>query len=137
MLIEVFICKKQTPYWIIGVSKLMCVGCHTVIAKAYPQVLEEHPDAGLKPSAVHGCHGKLYQGWAAPNLSFEQLDFNLNGEVRIRAENLLLASLKVHVAQRRLSDSSISASSDKETGNNTNRLLAEKAQRLDPEAILQ
>lgn len=34
--------NRVQPYWVIGVSKLMCVGCHTVIAKAYPEVLESH-----------------------------------------------------------------------------------------------
>ncbi|KAE9411439.1 hypothetical protein BT96DRAFT_12445 [Gymnopus androsaceus JB14] len=53
--------KKPEAYWVIGASKLLCAGCHTIIAKAYPEVLQANPQTGLKPIAVHGCHGKLYR----------------------------------------------------------------------------
>ncbi|KAJ7220122.1 hypothetical protein GGX14DRAFT_559930 [Mycena pura] len=109
------LCEGSAPYWVIGVSKLMCVGCHILIAKAFPRVLQKY-SSGLKPFAVQGTHGKMYRPWVAPNLTFAttHLRFDLDHEIRECSKDLLVTALKEYVEQRRLSDSSIgSGTSDK------------------------
>jgi hypothetical protein len=43
---------KQPPYWAIGVSELMCVGCYAMLAKAFPKVLSQHEN-------IHGLASLL------------------------------------------------------------------------------
>ncbi|KAJ7223185.1 hypothetical protein GGX14DRAFT_657598 [Mycena pura] len=98
---------RSAPYWAIGVSKLMCVGCHTLIAKAFPRVLQEHP-IGLKPFAVQGTHGKMYYPWVAPDLKFATtiLYCDLDHKIRECCKEILVNALKEYAEQRRLSDRS-------------------------------
>ncbi|KAF9061008.1 hypothetical protein BDP27DRAFT_1338819 [Rhodocollybia butyracea] len=37
----------EQPYWVSGVSKLMCIGCYTVIKKAFLVILRRHMVHGL------------------------------------------------------------------------------------------
>jgi len=98
-LLHDFLCEcRSAPYWAIGVSKLMCVGCHTLIAKAFPRVLErlrEQP-IGLKPFAVQGTHGKMYPPWVAPDLKFATtiLNYDLDHEIREYCKDILVNALK-------------------------------------------
>ncbi|KAJ7130329.1 hypothetical protein C8R44DRAFT_775352, partial [Mycena epipterygia] len=38
---EVLRNQEQPPYWAIGGSNLMCIGCYTIIAKAFPRALKQ------------------------------------------------------------------------------------------------
>ncbi|KAG5640968.1 hypothetical protein DXG03_006480 [Asterophora parasitica] len=110
-IIRLFLRDGIEPYWAIGVSKLMCVGCYTVIAKAFPLVLGKHAPCGLRRFAVQGTHGKLYRPWVAPDLTFAttHLGFDLNAEIRQSSEDLLKSALTEYAEHRRLG----SAASDK------------------------
>jgi hypothetical protein len=69
------------------------------------------------PITVQGCHGKLSSSWAAPDLSFAEqyIGFDLNLEIRKRAENLIRDALNQYLEHRRLSGSSVvSESSENE-----------------------
>lgn len=54
-LIKMTLEKKPEAYWVIGASKLLCAGCHTIIAKAYPEVLQANPQTGLVRSFSFFC----------------------------------------------------------------------------------
>ncbi|KAJ7665229.1 hypothetical protein DFH06DRAFT_1186818 [Mycena polygramma] len=106
-LLRDFLDNGSTPYWVIGVSELMCIGCHTVIAKAFPDALENHARIGLRPFSVQGTHGKMCKPWVAPDLSFAnaQLHFDLNGEIRQYSTDSLMNRLERYAKKRRYPDS--------------------------------
>ncbi|KAJ7931710.1 hypothetical protein B0H13DRAFT_2524663 [Mycena leptocephala] len=90
---------KQPPYWAIGVSKLMCVGCYAMLAKAFPKA----------PFTIQGSHGKMHRPWVAPDLSFatQILGFDLDSAMRSGAEEYIRDTLSNYVEQRSLSDGSV------------------------------
>ncbi|KAF9059522.1 hypothetical protein BDP27DRAFT_1431233 [Rhodocollybia butyracea] len=102
-LLEAALIRGEHPYWVIGVSKLTCISCYTLIRKAFPAVLGQHIDHGLAPITLQDCHGKLYSSWAAPDLSFAEpyVQFDLNSEVRMRAEHFIRTSLLEYVQRSR------------------------------------
>ncbi|KAF9052171.1 hypothetical protein BDP27DRAFT_1433895 [Rhodocollybia butyracea] len=105
-LLEAALMKKEQPYWVIGISKLMCVGCYTVIAKAFPAILQRHTVHGLTPITVQGSDGKLSSPWAAPDLSFAEqyVGFDLNLEVRECTEKFIRGALCRYAEHRSLSN---------------------------------
>ncbi|KAF9059521.1 hypothetical protein BDP27DRAFT_1431232 [Rhodocollybia butyracea] len=108
--LEAALIKGEQPYWVIGVSKLMCFGCYTVIGKAFPAALKASYLHNLSllqdPITVQGCHGKPYASWAAPDLSFAEhyVGFDLNLKVRRWAEQFIRDALCQHMEYRRLSE---------------------------------
>ncbi|KAJ7230715.1 hypothetical protein GGX14DRAFT_411884, partial [Mycena pura] len=121
MLLQEYFSGEPASYPAIGVSELMCVGCHVIIAKAFPQVIKEHRGqmGNMKPFIVQGTHGKMYRPWVAPDLSLatSSLQFDLDSSVRIAADGYLRRALAQYIESRRLSDSSIgSGTSDRIEG---------------------
>ncbi|KAJ7230633.1 hypothetical protein GGX14DRAFT_584059 [Mycena pura] len=111
----------ESPYPAIGVSKLSCVGCYAIIAKAFPQVIKEHEGqmGSMNPFIIQGTHGKMYWPWVAPDLSFAThfLPFDLDLSMRIAADQYLREALAQYIDSRCLSDSSIgSGTSDRLEG---------------------
>ncbi|KAF9526348.1 hypothetical protein CPB83DRAFT_908456 [Crepidotus variabilis] len=79
--------KGKTPYWLIGVSELLCVGCYTLMNEAFSRILQRYPHTLLSPLTIPGSHGRIHP-WTAPDLSFatEPLDFNMEREIRRHAK---------------------------------------------------
>ncbi|KAF9037413.1 hypothetical protein BDZ89DRAFT_1129935 [Hymenopellis radicata] len=109
-----------SPYWVIGTSKLMCAGCYTTIARAYPKVLQDHETIAraypkvlqdhesqlrkLKPFLVQGSHGKVYAPWIPPTLSNldELVGFDFDRRVKSATLDIMKDDLMTIVNSRRL-----------------------------------
>ncbi|KAF9526350.1 hypothetical protein CPB83DRAFT_857955 [Crepidotus variabilis] len=98
--------EGKPPYWVIGVSNLLCVGCHTLIGQAFPWVLREHPHTVLSPFAIPGSHGKIYP-WTAPDLSFATgpIGFNMEEVIRHNMKQRMEHTLKEYVMGKPSSNS--------------------------------
>ncbi|KAJ7058161.1 hypothetical protein C8F01DRAFT_1085940 [Mycena amicta] len=111
-LLEKHLLEHKTPFWVIGASKLMCVGCHTYVGEGWRRVVRDlDPRHTLKPMCFQGCHGKTYPGWVPADLSdFDEiLGCDVNAKIRKHTANILDEKLKEYVEQRRRSDSSVSS----------------------------
>jgi hypothetical protein len=100
------------PYNYIGVSKLCCFLCYAAI-EAYRQIAER---ANLLQFYTRGTHGKVYPGWAVPNLfpkDPESQTALCNGLVKhVKAE---IINVGKRMRERARSDSSAaSAESEKQ-----------------------
>ncbi|KAJ7058194.1 hypothetical protein C8F01DRAFT_311130 [Mycena amicta] len=111
-LLEEHLLEHTTPFWVIGVSKLVCVGCHAYVGQGWRRVVRDlSPLHTLKPICFQGCHGKTYPGWVPADLSdFDNvLGCDVNAEIRKHTASLLDEKLKEYVEQRGRSDSSLSS----------------------------